>query len=72
MTTESGSAGGQAERDPQYPAVDRNYGNPLPPDETRGWSVTSPVMPDVVEGPLTPPPLTAPTPSPSPEETENN
>jgi hypothetical protein len=32
------------------------------PDETRGLIVSSPVMPKVVEGPLEPPPLTAPTP----------
>lgn len=32
------------------------------PDETRGLIVSSPVMPQAVEGPLDPPPLTAPTP----------
>lgn len=32
------------------------------PDEVRGLIVSSPVMAQVVEGPLEPPPLTAPTP----------
>lgn len=31
-------------------------------EETRGWIGTSPIMPEVVEGPLEPPPLTSPTP----------
>jgi hypothetical protein len=31
------------------------------PDERKGWAEASPVMPEVVEGPLEPPPLTAPT-----------
>ena len=35
------------------------------PEETRGLIVSSPVMPQVVEGTLTPPPLTAPAPPPA-------
>jgi hypothetical protein len=71
MTTDNKGTGGSVERGSHGPADDRPY-LPPSPEETRGLSVTSPKLPEVAEGPLTPPPLTAPTTPPAGGESEGD
>jgi len=60
MSSATGTISGMTDTAPTPLRADKAY--EAGPDEVRGLIVSSPVMPLVVEGPLEPPPLTAPTP----------